>query len=437
MKVLSLFDGISCGRVALERAGISVSRYVAFEIDQDAINCSSWNYPDIEHRGTVEGADFTEFKGFDLVIGGFPCTDLSIGKNNREGLKGKHSRLFWEQVRAIKEVDPLYFLVENNYRMPKKDEDIITETLGVKPFYINSALVSAQNRERLYWTNLDLTTPDDRGIRLCDILEDRVPKKYYHTEGAINYLSRTKMNTRFMQSSEADKAGCVVANYHKGVPYNVLCTPVKVADLYDNGAQAGRVYDVNAKSVCINANGGGGGAKTGLYAIPANPVRVGTIGKDSPGNRVYSSEGKAITISATSGGLGRNTGLYAIPATGAALRSWPRNTKEGRFKRPEVRYDEKANALTSVQTDSMAIILGGCYLVENGILYFKDKEVPIKLPNGYYAIRKLTPVECERLQTLPDGYTEMLSDTQRYKALGNGWTVEVIAHIFNHIDPLL
>lgn len=390
MKVVSLFDGISCGRVALERAGLPISHYVAYEIDVDAVNCSKWNWPDIEHFGDVELAEFTDFKGYDLVIGGFPCTDLSIGKNNREGLKGKHSRLFWELVRAIKEINPRYFLVENNYRMPKKDEAIITEALGVSPIHINSALVSAQNRDRLYWTNIpNVEQPIDRGIYLSEILESKVPAKYYHKEGALGYLANGRIHR--IQNINNDKSNTLTAGYSKGVPLNAV-------------------------------------------AVRNESTRVATLGKDSQGNRVYDINGKSITISATSGGIGRNTGLYAIPATGVALRSWPRNTKSGRYKRPETRYDEKANALTSVQTDSMAIIDGGCYKVENGILFFKDKEVPIKLPDGYYAIRKLTPVECERLQTLPDGYTEMLSDTQRYKALGNGWNVDTIAHIFNYIN---
>lgn len=164
MKVLSLFDGISCGRVALERAGIPVSRYVAFEIDQNAINCSNWNFPDIEHCGSVVGRDFTEFIGFDIVMGGFPCQDLSIA-GKRKGLKGKRSSLFWYLVEAIETVNPRYFLVENNVGMPKEAEDIITDTLGVMPISINSALVSAQTRKRLYWTNIPgVEQPEDRNI---------------------------------------------------------------------------------------------------------------------------------------------------------------------------------------------------------------------------------------------------------------------------------
>lgn len=280
MKVLSLFDGISCGRVALERAGISVSRYVAFEIDQDAVNCSEWNWPEIEHRGTVEDADYSKYQGYDLVIGGFPCTNLSVGaalNGTRTGLEGDESRLFWELVRAIKTVNPRYFLVENNYRMPKKDEAIITQTLGVSPIHINSALVSAQSRDRLYWTNIpEVKQPADRGVCFADILEEKVADKYYYSNKAIDYLYRAEFNQRYIQFYDSVKARTVVANYQKGVPYNVL-------------------------------------------------------------------------------------------------------------------FDKDCN------------------------------------------YRKLTPLECERLQTLPEGYTEMLSNTQNYKTLGNGWNVETIAHIFKNI----
>lgn len=121
MKVLSLFDGISCGRLALERAGIPVERYVAYEIEPNAIKVSKANWNDIEHCGDVTVADFSQYKGFDAIIGGFPCQDLSINKKDRKGLEGKRSGLFWHLVRAIEEVRPKYFLVENNYKMPQKD----------------------------------------------------------------------------------------------------------------------------------------------------------------------------------------------------------------------------------------------------------------------------------------------------------------------------
>lgn len=339
MKVLSLFDGISCGLVALKRAGIPVSRYVAYEIDKYAKIVSKFNHPEIEQRGNVEGVDWREFIGFDMVIGGFPCTDLSIA-GKREGLKGKHSSLFWEQVTAIEIIRPKYFLVENNYGMPKEAEDNITEALGVKPILINSALVSAQQRRRLYWTNIpNIEQPEDKGILLRDIVEfGRVTQ---------------------------DKAYCLTATYRKHSVKScidkkrgsIVAEPVRL--LSWGNSQSTRAYSLDGKLVCLDSS------NVSKYFVPN---RLGVIGKGGRGNGVYSVVGKSVCLSARGGGKGGTSELYRID-----------------------------------------------------------------LPDGDYIIRKLTPVECERLQTLPDYYTELLSDTQRYKCLGNGWTVDVIAHIFGQI----
>lgn len=177
MKVLSLFDGISCGMVALERAGIPVERYVAYEIDKYAVQTSDKNYPMIEHRGDVFDADFTEFQGFDILIGGSPCTYWSISNNNRETTPdGIGGQLFMQYVRALKESGCRWFLYENNKSIHQNIKDFISEQLGVKPIMINSALVSGQNRERCYWTNIPgVTQPEDRGIMVEDVLEYGFP----------------------------------------------------------------------------------------------------------------------------------------------------------------------------------------------------------------------------------------------------------------------
>lgn len=183
MKVLSLFDGISCGKVALERAGIQVEEYVAYEIDKSAIQISKKNYPEIVQRGDVTKADFTEFKGFDLVMGGSPCQGFSIA-GKQLNFEDPRSKLFFEFKRAIDEVKPKYFLLEN-VKMKKEYENIISEYLGVEPIEINSSLVSAQNRKRLYWTNIPgVQRPEDRGIMLKDIvhenrMEDKVDLTLY------------------------------------------------------------------------------------------------------------------------------------------------------------------------------------------------------------------------------------------------------------------
>lgn len=193
MKVLSLFDGISCGMLAFERAGIPVERYVAYEIDKYAIKVSETNYPMIEHCGDVTTADFRQYHGFDIIIGGSPCQDLSNFKYNIhdvKGLEGSKSNLFYHFVRAIDEVKPKYFLLENVASMEKKWSDVITDLLGVEPIMIDSQLVSAQRRPRLYWTNIpNVTQPEDKGIFLRDIVlpADEVPDKFWYPNREFIY----------------------------------------------------------------------------------------------------------------------------------------------------------------------------------------------------------------------------------------------------------
>ena len=302
MKVLSLFDGISCGMAALERAGINVERYDAFEIDKYAIKVSEKNYPQIVHHGDAFGGNFADFKGYDLLLGGSPCTYWSIAKAGREttpdGIGGK---LFMEFVRALRESGCKYFLYENNNSIHQNIKDFISEQLGVQPIMINSALVSAQQRKRCYWTNIPgVCQPKDKGILLKDILESGVAWQ--------------------------DKSYCMTASYDGAVFWNTM--------------------------------------QRSQRSMIAEPTRIGQYGNGGQGQRIYSVRGKSVTLSANGGGQGAKTGLYKID-----------------------------------------------------------------LPDGDYIIRKLTPVEAERLQTLPDNYTEGISKTQRYKCIGNGWTVDVIAHI--------
>jgi len=301
MIVLSLFDGISCGRVALDRAGIEVSKYYACEIEKNAIKVSAKNYPTILQLGDVQTAVLPD--SIDLLIGGSPCQDLSIAKKDRKGLEGDRSGLFWEYVRIKNELKPKYFILENVASMPKKDKDIITREMGVEPVMFNASLVSAQCRKRLFWTNIKFELPEDRGIVLKNILQD---------DAEVDDRMITKNH----------KAFCLDASYYKGSSMEHTIqrkarTMVKLGHIGNSNAQGNRVYSVDGKSVCLSANGGGGGAKTGLYEI-----------------------------------------------------------------------------------------------------------------NG---IRKLTPIECERLQGLPDNYTDGIANTNRYKCLGNAFNVDVIAHILKSI----
>lgn len=297
MNVLSLFDGISCGRVALERAGINVKKYYSSEIEQRPIEISQKNYPDIIRLGDVtkiNGFLLEELKGdIDILIGGSPCQSFS-NAGNRKGFDGK-SGLFWEFVRLLNEIKPKYFLLEN-VKMKQEWQDIISDALGVKPIEINSSLVSGQNRKRLFWTNIpNVKQPEDKGILLTDILEQEVDEKYYLNESQIKNI-----------------------------------------------------------------------------------------------NRNFGSKGKTINL---------DDGLIEKITYPSRINKKPLNIKS--------------------PTLVAAMGMGG-------------GNIPVIIKNR--RIRKLTEVECERLQTLPDNYTEGVCSTARYKSIGNGWTVDVIAHILKPLN---
>ena len=210
MKVLSLFDGISCGMVALERAGIPVEVYYASEIDKHAEGVSKYNFPNIVRLGDVNQCNEWDLPQIDLLIGGSPCQDLSIAKANREGLNGERSGLFWKYVECLERFKPKYFLLENNNSMPKEAKDTISKIMGVEPIMINSALVSGQLRKRLYWTNiLGVDQPKDKGILLSDILESGVvdrdkalclTRRYAGFNGSQDYFRHRYFGKSFGQA---------------------------------------------------------------------------------------------------------------------------------------------------------------------------------------------------------------------------------------------
>jgi len=341
IKVLSLFDGISVAQQALKELGYDVE-YYASEIDKYASQITQKNHPKTIQVGSVVGLQ-PLFKP-DLLIGGSPCQDLSIAKKNRQGLDGARSGLFWEYVRILKEVKPKYFVLENVNSMPKEAKAIITEALGVEPIMINASLVSAQNRKRLFWTNIpNVTLPKDRGILLKDILEENVDEKY-----KVNISPKYGLKGLCEAN---DKAKAVTASCYKGYG-NDGVSIIRVGKI-GKGGQGDRIYSPEGKSVGLSALGGGRGAKTGLYCIGNIYAKKGQAGN------VYDVNGKSATISCAGRGGADNAGLY--------------------------------------QADSI--------------------------------IRKLTPIECERLQSLPDNYTEGISNSQRYKCLGNAFNKEVVKHI--------
>ena len=475
-----------------------------------------------------------------ILIGGSPCTHWSIAqtKNRETEASGIGWELFLNYRIARDKYQPDFFLYENNKSMSPAIREQITEELGVEPVLINSALVSAQNRQRLYWAgkrNQDGTysqvaveQPVDRGILLRDILESGVCWREKAYTLKANYAN----------------AGAVNGVDGGHFPATMAAEPVRIGTIENDAknqafdSQQYRVYSPDGKAVTLCGNGGGLGAKTGLYAVPvpepvnetvdgkaqclratyykdgirnlvgntvdrktcvaipvpaagrivgrrineqghrddynetiphfqyfevneepqktnclttvqkdnmiAVPVRVGAMpNKDgevgtSQRRRIYSTDGKSVSLQARPNGGGADgaaTGLYAVPA-GMAWRGCENGSAF------EMRDDQKSNAVAATGHQSRLVIEAAdgkqmpVYEVRGGRITIKGKTYPIKLADGFYIIRKLTVTECKRLQTVPDTYAFPVSDTQAYKMLGNGWTVDVIAHIMSHFTGL-
>ena len=367
MKILSLFDGISCARVALERAGIKVDVYYASEIDKYARQISQKNYPEIIELGDVQNIKHPPLAKnvlkdleIDLLIGGSPCQDLSIAKKDRKGLDGERSGLFWEYVRILKEVKPKYFILENVNSMPKEAKAIITEALGVEPIMIDAALVSAQRRKRLFWTNIpNVTLPEDRGILLKDILES----------GAV----------------DRDKSHCIDANYHKGASY-------------EDYKKKGRRQLVLKKDLIV-----------------ANPKMMNWKGSSEKSVSLTASMWKEPPI------VGTTDSIFQY------RRTYWRETKGGKVPTLTANMGTGGNNVPYVEDKSYCV--PATYYKENIKSLQKRKKKGLMVDG----IRKLTPIECERLQCLPDNYTEGVSNTRRYQTLGNAFNVDVVAHIMSFI----
>ncbi len=371
MKILSLFDGISCARVALERVGIPVEVYYASEVEKNAIKVSQKNYPDIIQVGDVTkltfGISITKKEQIDLLIGGSPCQDLSIA-GKRKGLDGERSGLFWEYVRLLNEVKPKYFILENVASMSKESRDIISETLGVEPVMINASLVSAQNRKRLFWigkknevgiyTQVNIEQPEDRKIYLKDIIEFGT----YNGE-------KTEDNAVVIKQVEKVK---------------VRKFPVNIQKLKDT-LREHKTFTI--KEIALKLNQPQTLAehwfrKDESFAIPSEEIWF---------------ELKNL--------LSIETDEFDKSITEFEIR-------DGKYDMSHRVY--KING----KSPTLTTITGG-----------KQK----KIIDDNYQVRELTPIECERLQGLPDNYTDGVSNTQRYKALGNGFNVDVVAHILSFI----
>ena len=642
MNILSLFDGMSCGRLALDRLGIKVDKYYASEIDKYAIQVSSANYPDIIQIGDVCEVKGEDYPDIDLVLAGSPCQGFSFA-GNQLAFDDPRSALFFEFVRILKEVKPKYFLLEN-VKMKKEFLDVISEQVGVEPILINSALVSAQNRLRYYWTNIPgVEQPEDRGIVLRDILETEPDEKYDISEAKVDRVLNAKRGKGYFYNEDSEKIGTVIAGYHKeptdgsyveqhkpvkhternrrhlkmpdekslcmtatmykGAGNNgmtlVPMKPIKVGmaveevkvrkhevdleklqqllreakanvkktnkqiaeetdlpitkvehwfrtdssfaipsddiwfklkevlDIKDDSFDAQimefiyrdgvyestqRVYSEEGKSPTITASN-----KEQL--IETRPKRVGTAvdikGHDSL-KRVYSEDGKSPTLTTCQGGhrepkvmvralteqrteeskrirkehrqrtgkdwsprggkemVPREDGKMNTLTTsltkshileierlpdgvkGGALRGRQVSDDDSWTQQLETRDDDKSNALTTVQKDSVVVSTkpnqinpskkasGKQPYMQDRVFHEEGKShaltasfadrtnVGASVDDLHW--RKLTPLECERLQTVPDNYTNHVSNTQRYKMLGNGWTIEVIAHILKGME---
>ena len=374
MNVLSLFDGMSCGQIALNKAGIKYDAYFASEVDKYAIKVAQANYPNTIQIGDVTKVDHTRlpFGGIDLLMGGSPCQGFSFA-GKQLNFDDPRSKLFFEFIRLRDELKPKYVLLEN-VRMKKESENVITKYMGFSPQAMNSADVSAQNRHRLYWfgylnesleyEQIPISPIKDKGIVIKDILED-LP-----FEDIPNYLNNTWCGRRrgdLVKSVDDSKAHCLTASMWKGQIPTFVKKPVQVgvADNIKGYDIIKRVYSPNGKSPTLTTMQGG-------HRQPK--VAIGRIV-----NRRLDENGV------------RKDNQLELPFT----------------KQLEVSSADKSNCLTTVQKDNVVV----------------HKEL----------YRKLTPIECERLQTVPDNYTNHVSKTQRYKMLGNGWTVDMIAHIFKDI----
>jgi DNA (cytosine-5)-methyltransferase 3A len=429
INVLSLFDGMSCGQQALERAGIEVDNYFASEIDKYAIKVTMANYPNTQQLGSVVAVDGHSLPKIDLLIGGSPCQSFSFA-GKRKGMSTKdeqeihtlehylelksqeyefegQSYLFWEYMRLLSEVKPKYFLLEN-VMMGEKWERVLSKAIGVKAIMINSSIFSAQNRQRLYWTNIgmkpsglfgDLESfikiPKDKGILLKDILQDNpnpkiklneeftisnVDSKYFLSNLAVEKIKRHNND-----SLDNEKSNTIHAGYYKQGGRDQQYVVQEIDEKYFLSERMINSFEVKTKK--YEDLGGG-------FAFKPN-----------------SGDKKSRTL--TNPAKNRMDETYVQ----VDIFEDDEDIIGGDFRYDEgFRWRENGKSPTLTTTSSESGVSGQALAKINK------------------RIRRLTPIECERLQTVKDNYTAYVSDSQRYRMLGNGWTVDVIAFIFSHIE---
>ena len=605
IKVLSLFDGMSCGQIALDQLGIKVDTYYASEIDKYGIEITQKNYPNTVQVGDITKLDPKDFADVDLIMGGSPCQGFSFA-GKQLAFDDPRSVLFFEFIRLLKAIKPKYFLLEN-VRMKKEFIEVITQQVSecypdytngldlfggrIEPILINSSLVSAQSRQRLYWTNIPgIEQPEERGIVLRDILENDVDNEFYHGKKSIEYMERgndkwqqagARRADRYEQTADKKKSFTITENWHKGVPYNYFKETKPMSTTQKKIEKNKR--DLNEKAVPLLASTYKGIGNNGTTLVPTKPKKAFNIPRDilkdnEMRRRVYSSEGKSPTIISSYspkiktkpkqvGKLieqvkvrkhevdipklqtcildhyakcGKNkkeiakelndkystvehyfrklgSNFFCIPSE----EHWPQLKKilgietnkfdkqimefefrDGVFETKQRVYSDegKSPTLTHGSADKLIqvgvaadinghdilkrvyspegkgptlstcgggntepkVVTGGAFRGRaydekgqrmdrdgNSVANKTKQMLELRKDNKSNAIttvgkdsvvvdqeltwRKLTPLECERLQTVPDNYTEGVSNTQRYKMLGNGWTVEVIKHILSNM----
>ena len=424
MKVLSLFDGMSCGQIALKQLGIIPEKYYASEIDKHAIKQTQLNFPDTIQLGNVtkwKEWDI-DWRSIDLILAGSPCQGFSFA-GKQLAFDDPRSKLFFvfiDILNHIRSLNPDVLFLLENVNMKKSHMKIISEYCGVFPVNINSNLVSAQNRDRWYWTNIktkqvglfgevyvDIPQPEDKGIFLRDILESEVDEKYYVSQAVLDRMNNPHKN--FSPKVDPEKTGCLSTGNNSA----------KMS--FDSGTT---FISVNGKAPTQrNATGRSLDRKHNYQFIKLN-----IEGKVSPNQNKSS----CFTAGAHSGGYHSDMDLICVAMRG----------REDGLQHLEPQTTGRTNCLTSVQKDNLIIqrsrgnnkgglfegktpTLSACAWEQNNLL------------NQENAIRRLIPIECSRLQTIPSWYRWKCSDTQIYKMLGNGWTVDVIVHILSFMKEKL
>ena len=507
MVILSLFNGMSCGYMALQEAGIPVTKYYSSEVDKHAVAMSSILYPDTIQLGDVRNIDVNELDKVDILIGGSPCQSFSFA-GKMKGMSTKcekeitsleqylelksqnfefegQSYLFWEYVRIYTELrlinpDIKFFL--ENVLMVEKWERLISKTLDVNPIMINSALLSAQNRKRLYWTNIGMAPaglfgemtstikqPEDKGVLLKDILEENVADRFYLSDKALRYLEKDTTNgwsdrLSMLNYEDRDKAGCITANHSKGVPYNMIkCVAMRGRNpenpkSIESGLHTEQMIEPrnDGKTICLTS------VQKDNLILSTGCIKFGRTEEAKKIRKTNMQKGIDYTPFAEKTIVDvdfekMNTLTTSTSKDNLVMQINPSKESGGKqtYQQNRVCHTEGISpALCAHKSD--LLILGCDYRTDEGFRIRENGKsgtlaararndescgqlAVIQQPTTDYRIRRLTPRECGRLQTVPEHLLDKMlssgiSDTQLYKMFGNGWTVSVIAHILSYLN---